>query len=275
MKTKKFIKIFFIVILTIILLAVLMGVTTIMSHSKRRWKPDYEKVSIEEILNKSEFSDEDYQILFEQTGLTKIGVDRVVSKQGKKRLLDFQESYYMDRPVEHLWISPVTCYDQFEKIVPFSPLENGDILVSDSTHLSFWHCGHAELVVNGNFNQTLYSMGYGYPSEVGNCLDFFQRTNFLILRPKVDKEIIDKVVDYAITDLQGIKYQATIGYFNKKFPDTLKSTNCSHLVWYAYKKFGIDIDTNGGPGAYPYDLIDLEHFEIVQVFGFHPEKLWS
>ena len=275
MKLRKAIKIISIIIASLVLAAVLMGLTTIMSHSKRRWKPDYEMVELDEILNKAEFSDEDYQILFDQTGLTKIGVDRVVETFGKNKLKEYQDSYYKDRPVEHLWISPVTCYDQFEKPIPFSPLEDGDILISDTTHLSFWHCGHAELVVNGMFNRTIYSMGYGSPTEVGYCYDFFQRLNFIILRPKLDKETIHQITEYAINNLQGIPYQATIGYFNKKFPDKLKTTNCSHLVWYAYKKFGIDIDTNGGPGAYPYDLIDLEHFEIVQVFGFHPDKLWS
>ena len=275
MKSRKAIKIILIVVSVLILLTVTMGITTITCHSKRRWMPDYEQVELDEILNKSEFSEADYEVLFNQTGLTKIGVDRVVNKYGKIKLKEFQESYYKEREVQHLWISPVTCYDQFEKLVPFSPLEDGDILISDTTHLSFWHCGHAELVVHGSVNQTLYSMGYGYPSEVGNCLDFFQRVNFLILRPKLDKELIDQITEYAESNLQGISYQATIGYFNKKFPDTLKSTNCSHLVWYAFKKFGIDIDTNGGPGAYPYDLIDLEHFEIVQVFGFKPGELWS
>ena len=272
---RKAVKIILIIIASIILAILLMGLTTLMSHSKRRWKPDYEMVELDEILNKEEFSEDDYNTLFLQTGLTKIGVDRVVNSYGKNKLKEFQESYYKDREVEHLWISPVTCYDQFEKPIPFSPLEDGDILISDTTHLSFWHCGHAELVVNGSMNLTIYSMGYGELTEIGDCHDFFQRLNFIILRPKLDKETIDEIVSYAILELTGIPYQATIGYFNKKFPEKLKTTNCSHLVWYAYKKFGIDIDTNGGPGAYPYDLIDLEHFEIVQVYGFNPDKLWS
>ena len=33
--------------------------------------------------------------------------------------------------------------------------------------------------------------------------------------------------------------------------------NCSQLVWYAYKYgAGVGIDSNGGPGVYPHDIVE-------------------
>lgn len=35
--------------------------------------------------------------------------------------------------------------------------------------------------------------------------------------------------------------------------------NCSQLVWAAYKRNGIDLDSNGGPGVYPTNIRDSVH----------------
>lgn len=36
--------------------------------------------------------------------------------------------------------------------------------------------------------------------------------------------------------------------------------NCSQLVWVAYMEAaGIDLDSNGGPGVYPYDIRDSSY----------------
>lgn len=49
---------------------------------------------------------------------------------------------------------------------------------------------------------------------------------------------------------------------------------CSHVLWYAFKQFGINLDSNGGLLVMPRDIARSPHLELVQNFGFDPEKLW-
>ncbi len=44
-------------------------------------------------------------------------------------------------------------------------------------------------------------------------------------------------------------------------------------MWYAYHKFGIDIDSNGGKIVTPYQILNSENLSVVQVFGMDPEDI--
>ena len=46
-------------------------------------------------------------------------------------------------------------------------------------------------------------------------------------------------------------------------------------MWYAFKHFGIDIDSNGGAVVLPKDIANSDELELVQNFGFDPDKLWA
>ena len=46
-------------------------------------------------------------------------------------------------------------------------------------------------------------------------------------------------------------------------------------VWYAYKKFGIDLDSTGGAVVKPRDIANSNQGEVVQAFGFDLDKLWG
>lgn len=52
------------------------------------WKPNYAMQDISFILDKKEISDLEYQYLYEQTGLTKIGIDRALKYKtnGKEKI---------------------------------------------------------------------------------------------------------------------------------------------------------------------------------------------
>ena len=52
------------------------------------------------------------------------------------------------------------------------------------------------------------------------------------------------------------------------------ATHCSHLVWQAYKHFGYDIDSDGGPLVTCNDIARSDLLEVVQVYGFDPDALW-
>ena len=44
------------------------------------WTPDYDMIDILPIIQKEELTDEDYDTLFEQTGLTKLAIDDYLEK---------------------------------------------------------------------------------------------------------------------------------------------------------------------------------------------------
>ena len=94
----------------------------------------------------------------------------------------------------------------------------------------------------------------------------------MVLSPK-DKDVKDKVAEYALKNLVGINYSSLVGIFSSK--NSISKTHCSHLVWYAYKQFGIDLDSNGGTMVMSKDIANSPYLEIVQIFGFEPNKLWK
>jgi len=67
----------------------------------------------------------------------------------------------------------------------------------------------------------------------------------------------------------------TTGILSKKNQKNPNRTHCAHLVWRAFKQFGIDLDSNGGKIVKPQDIANSPHLEVVQIYGFHPEKLWK
>lgn len=246
------------------------------------WTPDYQMLDgdvLDEILNKETLSEEDYKTLYAQTGLTKIGVDRALNNgsAGKKLIKTIQQNYFGEYEVENDLYAPFTCTDYINKTVASVYLEDGDVLVTSSTHISGVRIGHAGLVVDGAAKSVLQANAYGGISTIEDAEDFAQRVNFMVLRVKdqsCDAETKAKVVDYALENLQGIAYEGLAGLLTSK--NKIKKTQCAHLVWYAYKKAaGIDLDGNGGLIVTPKNLAASKHVELVQVFGLDPVKLWK
>ena len=48
----------------------------------------------------------------------------------------------------------------------------------------------------------------------------------------------------------------------------LKGTHCAHLVWYAYKQFDIDLDSDGGIIVTPTDIQNSDYLDIIQTYGY-------
>ena len=49
--------------------------------------------------------------------------------------------------------------------------------------------------------------------------------------------------------------------------DDIEGTHCAHLVWYAYNRFGYDVDSDGGVIVTPRDIFESPVWEVVQVYG--------
>ena len=234
-------------------------------------QPDYEMVDLD--LD----GELDYELLYRQTGLTKIGIDRALKKgeMGKRLIKQIQADLFEPHEVKNLQVAPYACTDFIEKTIKNIYLEDGDIIVTSATHISFVRIGHAGIVTNGTFSEVLQANAYGTYSKISSIGDFTNRVNFMVLRPNPDmisSAVVKGVVKYAKTSLLNIPYEGLTGVVTNK--NDIKKTQCAHIVWYAYKQFGIDLDSNGGAMVMPYDLANSAYLQPVQVFGFDLDELW-
>ena len=199
--------------------------------------PTEEKIGIESLLRKRTLSEEDYALLYRQTGLTKIGIDRALAhgEGGIVRILSVQACRFTKYEVEHDVFAPLMCTDYLAdgKLSVAGFLEDGDILITSSTHFSAFRMGHAGIVTDAERGEVLQATAYGQTSRIGTVGDFTNRMNFMILRPKADAATRKAVAKYARENLHGIPYHAFAGILTGKNTVAV-GTQCAHLVWYAY-----------------------------------------
>ena len=238
------------------------------------WSPDYEKMDISAILEKTELSNSDYEILYNQTGLTRLAIDDYITAQQQTEILRTQAFFFRKHKVSPERIAPFSYIEYIEEYSPMAILKDGDILVTATTRVSWFRYGHAALVVDGNNGVILESFAPGQNSSLGYSLAFSDLANFIVLRPKTSDSVKAQVVEYAKSYMLDLPYSMTTGVFSKKFPDKIEKTQCAHLVWYAYKKFGLDLDSTGGGVVKPRDIANSDKVEVVQAFGFNPKNLW-
>ncbi len=240
------------------------------------WKPSYKQTDILPLLQKNERTQEDYDILYQQTGLTKIGVDGLLEKGDIQRVLAIQTHYFGAYEIKLNHFAPYTYQEEVEGNASFAEVQDGDIVVSASVRVSWFRYGHAALVVDGKNKRILEAISIGSKSETNPLSAFQNFSSFIILRPKIDREIKAQVASFAKQNMVGVPYRLTRGVFSKKYnPEEFTSTQCAHLVWYAYKKFGYDLDSTGGGVVKPQDVALSPLMEVVQVYGFNPVNLWS
>lgn len=278
-----------------VLLSVMIGIGSLFGvmelatrQAKANWEfwyayGKYEKKDLSEVLTRFEsgLSQADYDLLFAQTGLTKLGVDGLLARgeSGRKELLAIQNFYMKKHETEEDSFAPYSWIDELKgsEMGIFGALEDGDIILNATTSVSFFRFGHAVIVVDGEREIICeaYTVGtesglHGASSAVGYL------ASYMVLRPtKIPKEVRTQVADYAQESLVGLPFDFTVGVLSKKYPEQIKKTQCAHLCWYAYKRCGYDIDGNGGSVVKPRDLFLSSYMEVVQIFGFDPQKLWN
>ena len=268
-----------------IILSVVIFVVTVLSflqigcvYADKSWTnfcPDYEQVDLLPILDKETLTDADYEVLYRQTGLTKLGVDGLLENGETDRILKIQQYFFKKQEIYVERFNPYTYFEEINDSIPMAKLEVGDIMVTANVRVSWFRYGHAALVVDPDEGIVLESISPGTTSTFNSVRDFSDDATFMILRPKVDMETKVKMVEYATANLLDLPYRFTLGIFYKKFPETLRVSQCAHLVWYAYKKFGYDLDSNGGGVVKPPDMVRSEHVEVVQAYGFDLDSLWG
>ncbi len=275
-KNYRWLKITAIIVVVIILACLFLQIGTWSTHKEEgNFVPDYKKIDISALLDKTELGGEDYDLLYRQTGLTEIGIARELKRgeAGKRKISEIQAAFFTPREVVRKYVAAWMCIDVVRGAAPNVMLETGDIIVSASTHISSLRIGHAGLVVDGEKGEVLQATAYGENTLIGDVTDFTSRINFLVLRPKASAETKQKVAAYAKENLVGIPYDAFAGVITHK--NTIPRTQCAHIVWYAYKQFGVDLVSENKLMILPYDLANSDGVEVVQSFGFDPEKKWN
>ncbi len=271
------------------------AVWTSKAESKAHFTPGYAKEDIAAVLQKEELAEEDYALLFRQTGMSKAGVNELLRQGEMERLLYLQERFFEEVEVECLRSN---IFVQYERIVEkaetvetetetvetvggvrtigsgsalrdFLPiLQNGDILLSFSGHIFGWRYGHAAIVVDAERGLTVEAVDLGSKSKVRAIEHWAEYPGFVLLRVTgATREQKEMAARYAMEKLVGLPYSV----FTFGNEEELAATHCAHLVWCAYESCGCDLDGNGGIIVTPADLLGSDLVEVVQIYGMEPE----
>ncbi len=218
-------------------------------------------------------TDDDYDFIFQQTGVTKVGVETLRKNHQFFRLREIQNRYFEEPKLKTIranlvchqeWIAEET-NAQFDAIV-----EDGDIIVTLASYLGGWRYGHSALVTDAKKGETIEAITYGVPSYICDIHHWQEYPTFVVLRPKKLSEQQKKsVINYALDELQDLRYDL-LSFKTDDLEKVIDKTHCSHLIWSAYKQVGLDIDGDGTPIVTPYDILHDDDLEIVQVYGMKP-----
>lgn len=237
--------------------------------SVTEWAAVYDKLEKGDSL-----TEKDYDLIFSQTGLGKPSVDFLI--ENPEKIQEYYEYYLADKDYKCVREGVFACHEFITDTEgsaiqnpPFVNLQNGDIIITLSIHSLGWRHGHAAIVVDAEKGTTAQAVMIGEKSAFGHIGEWRDFPLVAVLRPKnVNTEIIDEVVTFTKEKLIGIDYSLVSGILSGRDENIIPTTtHCAHYVWYAYKCFGIDIDSNGGRIVTPKEILHSENLEVVQVYG--------
>lgn len=229
---------------------------------------------IEKMQNGGALTEDEYKTVFSQTGLGKPAIDKFKRSRNIAELQNYYD-YYMKNKDYECVREGILAYHEYitdengNKIEnpPFADLQNGDIIITLSIHTFGWRHGHAAIVTDAANGTTVQAVMLGEKSAFGNVSEWTGFPLVAVLRAKdLDANTRQQIADYAKNNLVGVDYSLFAGMFSKNEENPTK-THCSHLVWYAYNQFGINIDYNDGDTVTPKDILKSDKLEIVQVYG--------
>lgn len=213
------------------------------------------------------FSDEEYALIFEQTGLGKAAVDSIMPFELKK----YQSIFFTEPDYRCEATTPVS----FEEYVPEPSaeivcVEDGDVLVTRSSHILSWRNGHAAIVTDAEKRHTLEAVVIGSNTAFQSLDKWESYPNFKVLRLKgASYETRSSIAATAEKYLADKPYNILAGVLPWKYspPENTEGTQCAHLVWLAYAAHGYDIDSDGGAIVTPADIAQSSLLETVQTYG--------
>lgn len=284
-------------------LSAALALWTASAERQAHYTPDYSQMDLFPLLQKQSLTEEDYAVIFQQTGLAKAGVDALFASGRQDALLSLQQRFFARVEVECTHDNLFVRSERLLNIAPvlqnpgnqvnrtynrlkiddsactasdFLPtVQAGDILITFSGHVFGWRSGHAGIVVDAEEGLTLEAIMPGCDSEICSLEGWREYPGFALLRLKgVSLEDRERIAAYAREYLAGLPYSLLAFSEISDFEvDNIPSgTQCAHLVWYAYHSFGYDLDSNGGLVVTPADLYRSDLLELVQIYGLNPNS---
>ena len=238
-----------------------------LTHINVPFVPTYKQVELTK--------DTDYETFFKQTGLGKAAVDKLIREDNFDAILETQKIFFTEPDVE---CTPMFGWFTREDRLcdtdgpDFADLQPGDIILTLATHSLGWRHGHAAIVIDER--HVLECVQLGTKAQTAGIGYWNCYPNFAVLRLKnITPELQENIVKFCESKLEGRPYKLLSGIFGKKAPDIDDEDTgfyCTNLVWYAFKHFGIDLDSDGGRIVSAYDLLHSDELEIVQLYGMDP-----
>lgn len=243
---------------------------TAWAHRNDEFVPDYERLTITE--------ETDRGTLFLQTGLSGSAVDKLIAEDRFEVALELQDATFEPKEAECIsllgWFTREDRREADERIT-LVDLQPGDILLTFSTHSVGWRHGHAGLVLDED--SVLESVSLGEVSGIMNANHWTTYSNVVVLRVKgTDEALQEEVAAYARETLNGVSYRLLAGWIGEKALETDEpwfGAHCSYLIWYAWNRFGYDLDSDGGRLVSCTDILNSGLVEVVQVYGMDPRRL--
>lgn len=222
------------------------------------------------VQNPEELTEEDYQTIFQQTGVTRYGMETLMANHETALLQKIQEHFYEEPETETVRAN-IVCHQEWMKKRTASETyfvaEDGDIIITLASYLGGWRYGHCGLILDAKQGTVLEAVTYGEPSCIKQISHWSEYPAYVILRVRdASPETKRRVISYCRSDLQDIRYDL-LSFKTRRSAGPISRTHCSHLVWYAYHSQGYDLDADGTPIVTPYDIIHDDDVELVQVYG--------
>lgn len=272
-------------------LSAVLALWTAAAESHAHYTPEYAQVDLLPLLQKQTLTEEEYTVLFRQTGLAKVGVDMLYASGRQDELPYLQQRFFAKAEVEcsrdNLLVRSERLVDIASACDFLPAAADGDILVTLSSHVFGWRSGHAAIVVDAENRLTLEAIMPGCDSRICSLDDWREYPGFALLRLKnASKEEREQVAAYAQDYLVELPYRVTSftglslsggaaakgEAMSSEGALSISGTQCAHLVWYAYHRFGYDLDSDGGFVVTPDDLYHSDLLELVQIYGLDPNS---
>ncbi len=230
----------------------------------------------EKFENGTELTETDYEEIFSQSGLGKPAVDKLLLEGRVDKIEDYRNYYLMDKDYYCYRKGVFACHERItdtegEEVrnPDFADLQNGDIVVTLSIHSLGWRHGHATIITDADKGVGVQAVMVGEKSNNSQIWSWTKYPLVAVLRPKnVDETVRNQAGQFAEKNLKGLYYSLFGGIFTGRDADkTPTTTQCAHLVWYAYMTNGIDIAPESGRIITPKDFLKSENLEIVQIYG--------
>ena len=283
MKNRIFYKICRVITVVLAVLIVFYSADFILSEITDKWaymdaQGDDEKwlQITEKIENDIALTDADYEEIFCQSGLGKPAVDKLLSDGRPDKIEEYREYYLMDKDYYCYRKGIFACHEHItdtdgENIYnpEFADLQNGDIIITLSIHSLGWRHGHATIITDAEKGEGVQAVMIGEKSNTSLVGSWTKYPMVAVLRPKnVSEDVRNQAGQYAEENLKGLYYSFSGGVFSGRNPDEkLNTTQCAHLVWFAYLTCGVDIAPESGRIITPKDFLESENLQIVQVYG--------